>query len=264
VPGAARHGVLWITLGTGRFGNWVFFSSVRMVSAVGFRIVLSTLQGDDSCAVLSLSFCCCRCRVRQAPLCFHSTARSIIGTQEIAITPDPNLSSASHPQLPAAVSLAAGGVGIAIKRRDDAEGLLIYVEGRLSWRPLSFRATLISRELPTSPMRVLPVRVEHALDVPIQRPHDADAREHRRPVKSASIAACRSSASCSALGSLVMYRAASRRVNGGFSARQFDRIAHHTDDCPIVSLVEISAKYPLKDQGGDFGRKTTSGNETTS
>jgi hypothetical protein len=140
VPGAARHGVLWITLGTGRFGNWVFFPSVRMVSAEGFRIVLSTLQGDDSCAVLSLSFCCCRCRVRQAPLCFHSTVRSIIGTQEIAITPDPNLSSASHPQLPAPVSLAAGGVAIAIKRRDDAEGLLIYVEGRLSWRPLSVQA----------------------------------------------------------------------------------------------------------------------------
>jgi hypothetical protein len=33
--------------------------------------------------------------------------------------------------------LAAGEVAIAIKRRDDAEGLLIYVEGRLSWWPLS-------------------------------------------------------------------------------------------------------------------------------
>jgi hypothetical protein len=30
-------------------------------------------------------------------------------------------------------------------------------------------------------MRVFPVGVEHALDVPVQRPHDADPRQHRRP-----------------------------------------------------------------------------------
>jgi hypothetical protein len=35
-------------------------------------------------------------------------------------------------------------------------------------------------QFPPSPMMVLPVGVEHALDVPVQRPHDADARKHRR------------------------------------------------------------------------------------
>lgn len=30
-------------------------------------------------------------------------------------------------------------------------------------------------------MMVFPVGIEHSLDVPIKRPHDADTREHRRP-----------------------------------------------------------------------------------
>ena len=34
---------------------------------------------------------------------------------------------------------------------------------------ISSRASLIPCQLPTSPMRVFPVRVEHALDVPVQR-----------------------------------------------------------------------------------------------
>jgi hypothetical protein len=29
-------------------------------------------------------------------------------------------------------------------------------------------------------MMVFPIRIEHTLDVPVQPPHDADAREHRR------------------------------------------------------------------------------------
>jgi hypothetical protein len=37
-------------------------------------------------------------------------------------------------------------------------------------------ASLIPRQLPPSPMRVLPVRVEHALNVPVQRPPHADPR----------------------------------------------------------------------------------------
>jgi hypothetical protein len=65
--------------------------------------------------------------------------------------------------------------------------------------------------------------------VAVQRSHDADAREHRWPCSatnnSASIAACHSSASCFAFGSLVMYRAASRNVQQRLlSARQYDRI----------------------------------------
>ena len=74
----------------------------------------------------------------------------------------------------------------------------------------------ISRQLPRSPMLLFARRVKHALDVAVQRPHDADAREHRWPCSAtnngASIAACHSSASCFAFGSLVMYRAASRNV----------------------------------------------------
>jgi hypothetical protein len=32
-------------------------------------------------------------------------------------------------------------------------------------------------------MRVFPVRIKHALDVPIERPHEADPGEHRRAAK---------------------------------------------------------------------------------
>ena len=39
---------------------------------------------------------------------------------------------------------------------------------------------LIPRELSASPMLLFARWAEHALDVPIDRPHDADAREHRR------------------------------------------------------------------------------------
>jgi hypothetical protein len=70
-------------------------------------------------------------------------------------------------------------------------------------------------------MRVFARRVEHPLDVTVYRSHDADARKHRWPVmfstgNNACIAACHSSASCSALGSFVMYCAASRSVTSGF------------------------------------------------
>jgi hypothetical protein len=40
--------------------------------------------------------------------------------------------------------------------------------------------SLIPRQLRASPMLVLARRIEHPLDMAIQRPHDADAREHRR------------------------------------------------------------------------------------
>jgi hypothetical protein len=58
-------------------------------------------------------------------------------------------------------------------------------------------------------MMRLAVEIEHALDVAIQCPHDADPREHRWPPDvatriKASIAASHSAASCSAFGNLVM------------------------------------------------------------
>ena len=43
-------------------------------------------------------------------------------------------------------------------------------------KPLS-----IPRQLPPSRMRVLPVGVEHAIDVPVQRPQHPDPRVHQRP-----------------------------------------------------------------------------------
>jgi hypothetical protein len=32
-------------------------------------------------------------------------------------------------------------------------------------------------------MRILAIGIEHPLDVPVQGPHDADARKHRRPAE---------------------------------------------------------------------------------
>jgi hypothetical protein len=66
-------------------------------------------------------------------------------------------------------------------------------------------------------MRVFPIGIELALDVAVQRSHNADPREHRGPPDvatriSASIAACHSGASCSAFGSFVMYLPASSSV----------------------------------------------------
>jgi hypothetical protein len=60
-----------------------------------------------------------------------------------------------------------------------------YDLGRVSSPKTSYpkatqRLSLFSLELPSPPMRVFPARVEHALDVPVQCPHDADPREHRR------------------------------------------------------------------------------------
>jgi hypothetical protein len=40
----------------------------------------------------------------------------------------------------------------------------------------------IPRQLPASPMLVLPRRIEHALDVTIQRSHHAYPGVHRRPI----------------------------------------------------------------------------------
>jgi hypothetical protein len=81
---------------------------------------------------------------------------------------------------------------------------------------------------------VLTRRIEHPLDMTVQRPHDADARKHRRTAQrrtriKASIAVCHSAASCSAFGSFVMYLPTSSRVtrrrlrgNGiGSSKRRF-------------------------------------------
>ena len=44
-------------------------------------------------------------------------------------------------------------------------------------------ASLIPRQLLFAPMRVLALRIEFARDVTVQRLHDADAREHRRPTE---------------------------------------------------------------------------------
>jgi hypothetical protein len=45
-----------------------------------------------------------------------------------------------------------------------------------------FARSFIPGQLPLSPMMVLPIGIENALDMPVQRSHDADARKHRRAV----------------------------------------------------------------------------------
>jgi len=46
----------------------------------------------------------------------------------------------------------------------------------------SYRASQVSFQFSLSPMSILARRIEHALDVTIQRPHDADACKHCWPV----------------------------------------------------------------------------------
>ena len=62
--------------------------------------------------------------------------------------------------------------------QDRISAMLAMTELR---RGTSERRSSIPRQLPWSPMLVLPRRVEHVLDVPVQCPHDTDARKHRRP-----------------------------------------------------------------------------------
>jgi hypothetical protein len=47
----------------------------------------------------------------------------------------------------------------------------------------SFRLSSVSLQLPASPMMILPIRIKHPLDVPVQRSHDVDAREHCRAAR---------------------------------------------------------------------------------
>jgi hypothetical protein len=70
-------------------------------------------------------------------------------------------------------------------------------------------------------------------DVTIQGPHDANPVKHRWPVvlgtsSSASIAACHSSASCSALGNLVMQGGVAER-DQRFPALHHDRTENTVD-----------------------------------
>jgi hypothetical protein len=86
---------------------------------------------------------------------------------------------------------------------------------------IAIAVLLIPRELPAPPMVVFPIRIEHALNVAVQRSHDADAREHGRGPPDvatsirASIAACHSAVPASFFGSATMYAAASFSVTSG-------------------------------------------------
>jgi hypothetical protein len=53
---------------------------------------------------------------------------------------------------------------------------------RIEDRDNSGFPSLIPRQLPASPMLVLPRRVEHPFDVTVERSHHANSREHRWPV----------------------------------------------------------------------------------
>jgi hypothetical protein len=106
-------------------------------------------SGRRPCAEPSFSFWCCRCRVRQPPICLRFTARSTrrtTGTTEIR-----------HPQflLLALATLlwVAGAVATAIRQLANAGDRLIYVEGRLSGRPLSYRYLVTARSAGLSQQR---------------------------------------------------------------------------------------------------------------
>jgi hypothetical protein len=49
--------------------------------------------------------------------------------------------------------------------------------------PYVVNASSISRQLPLSPVVILAIGVERALNVSVQRSHDADACEHRRTAR---------------------------------------------------------------------------------
>ena len=63
------------------------------------------------------------------------------------------------------------------KRLDSGKraGIRSATRCRMTHRNLS-----IPRQLPLSPMMILPIRVKLANVAAVQGPHDADAREHRR------------------------------------------------------------------------------------
>jgi hypothetical protein len=48
---------------------------------------------------------------------------------------------------------------------------------------ICFELSLVPLQLALPPVRVFTRRLEHPLDMTVQRFHDADASEHRRPVK---------------------------------------------------------------------------------
>jgi hypothetical protein len=89
-------------------------------------------------------------------------------------------------------------------------------------------------------MLVFEGRVKHGLDVPVDRPHDADARELGGPSCSATsnkacIAACHSSVSCSALGQFGDVRGGVTERDQRFPARHRDRI-----DKPLIPRHEFA------------------------
>ena len=123
----------------------------------------------------------------------------------------------------------------------EKKNLQATVQDRVS-AMLAMSGTSIIDPPPASavPMLVFPRRVEHAFDVAVQRPHDTDARANiggpscSARSNSACIAACHSSASCSALGSSVMYSAASRSVTHGFRPSDRKTVDPTTPTLPVT------------------------------
>jgi hypothetical protein len=59
----------------------------------------------------------------------------------------------------------------------------LLVTFTINWRRQHSRSRqelTVARQLALPPVRILPRRIEHALDVAVQRFHDANASEHRR------------------------------------------------------------------------------------
>jgi hypothetical protein len=116
-----------------------------------------------------------------------------IANEKKAFDPKAVFAPRSKPRRPSAPSPALLGRNLSQISDTPSTSALIIVESKnlasgSSGRPpqlaasfISSRASLIPRQLPPSPMMVLPVGIEQALDVPVQRPHDTDPRELKDP-----------------------------------------------------------------------------------
>jgi len=81
-----------------------------------------------------------------------------------------HLSQVAHVEQRSADRAIAEMIGLGFGNAVGVDGL----DGRLL-------SSLIPRQLPASPMLVLPRRVEHTFNAAVQGSHDANSRKHRWP-----------------------------------------------------------------------------------
>jgi hypothetical protein len=86
----------------------------------------------------------------------------------------------------ASTSGALAGSGVTNCRRVRATDRRVNQAGRKDPAacPSARKPSMVSLQFTPSPMVVFAIGIEHALDVPVKRPHDADARKHGRSAAS--------------------------------------------------------------------------------